>query len=390
MEHVKGSEIRNVGKKIASITDHEVVKLSAGLPDAALFPLDALREVTKSALENRYYESFQYGPTKGEKELLNLIAERMQKNENINVTPEEILITTGCQQGIALSSMAFLDKGDMVLVENPSYLDGLNACIPFECEFLGIDTDDEGMIISEVEKALKEQPNVKLVYVIPNFQNPTGKAWSKERRQQFVELMRQYPEVMIIEDNPYGEIKFSDKETPTLKSMDKFHQVIYLSSFSKILCPGMRVAWMIGQEDMMEKMEVLKEGMDLQSNQLAQIQVIEYMNKYSLDDHVNHLIGAYQKKCETMISTIKAEFPEGVKYTQPEGGMFLWVELPEGFNTSVLIDKALEKGVAYIPGESFYAGDGGKNALRLNFTSVSEEEIVKGITKLADLFKEIL
>lgn len=390
MNRVKGSEIRNVGKKIAAVTDHKIYKLSAGLPDAALFPLKELQEVTKNALENRFIESLQYGPTKGEVELLDILSKRMKENENMDVSPAEILVTTGCQQGIALTSMAFLDKGDVVLVENPSYLDGLNACIPFESEFVGVDTDDEGMILAEVKKALEENPTTKLIYVIPNFQNPTGRAWSKERREDFIAFMREYPEIMIIEDNPYGEIKFSDKETPTLKSMDKYNQVIYLSSFSKILCPGMRVAWMCGEERMIEKMEILKEGMDLQSNQLAQIQVIEYIKNYDINKHVEKLIGAYKKKCETMIRVIKEEFPKGVGYTEPEGGMFLWVELPKEFDTSLLIDRALEKGVAYIPGESFFAGDDGKNALRLNFTSVSEEEIVQGIKALAGLFREIL
>lgn len=390
MNRVKGSEIRNVGKKIAAVKDHKIYKLSAGLPDAALFPLDELREATRGALENRFYESLQYGPTKGEVELLDILSKRMKENENMDIRPQEILVTTGCQQGIALSSMAFLDKGDAVLVENPSYLDGLNACIPFECEFVGIDTDDEGMILSEVENKIGENPNTKLIYVIPNFQNPTGRAWSKKRREDFIKLMRNYPEIMIIEDNPYGEIKFSGKETPTLKSMDKHNQVIYLGSFSKILCPGMRVAWMCGEESMIEKMEILKEGMDLQSNQLAQIQVIEYIRNNDINKHVEKLIGAYKKKCETMIKTIKEEFPEGVAYTEPEGGMFLWVELPKEFDTSELIDRALEKGVAYIPGESFFAGDDGKNAMRLNFTSVSEEEIVEGIKILAELFREIL
>lgn len=390
MDKVRGSEIRSVGKKIAAKKDVEVIRFSAGLPDASLFPLKELTNVTNELFQNRYYEALQYGPTKGEVELLELLAERMREKEQIEVDPESILITTGSQQGIALTSMAFLDKGDVVVIEKPSYLDGLNACIPFECDFIGVDTDDDGMIISDLEKVLSENPKVKIVYVIPNFQNPTGKAWSVERRKQFMELINKYEDIVVIEDNPYGEIIFKDEFLPSLKSLDTQDRVIYLRSFSKVLCPGLRVAWACGREDIIEKMEILKEGMDLQSNQFAQIQVIEYLKKYDLDEHINVLKEEYKSKAEVMVDAMKLFFPEEVKYTIPEGGMFLWVELPEDIDAGKLLDKALDAGVAYIPGASFFTGGGGENAMRLNFTAVCEEQIIKGIKRLAGVFSEVL
>lgn len=390
MKKVRGSEIRNVGKKIASKKDREIIRFSAGLPDASLFPLQELAEVTNKLLKPDQADALQYGATKGEEELLEILAERMRKREHIKTEAENVLITTGCQQGIALSSMAFLDKGDVVLLEKPSYLDGLNACIPFECDFIGIDTDDHGMIINDLQKVLSENKKVKLIYVIPNFQNPTGKAWSLERRKQFMELVNKYDDIMVIEDNPYGEIRFKGEFVPSLKSMDTKEKVVYLSSFSKVLCPGLRVAWACGNAELIEKMEILKEGMDLQSNQLAQMQVLGFLKKYDLDKHIEKLKTEYKKKCDTMIKAMKEYFPKEVKFTIPEGGMFLWVELPERVNTSELLDDALEAGVAYIPGSSFFADASGKNTMRLNFTSVSEEQIAKGIKNLAGVFREAL
>ncbi|MBH6948905.1 PLP-dependent aminotransferase family protein [Clostridioides difficile] len=392
MDRVKASEIRNVQKKIAAKEQSggQVISFAAGLPDPNLFPLEELKDVTAEIMDKKGVFALQYGPTKGEDELLNLLVERMKRKEQIDTKAENIIITTGSQQGIALSAQIFLDEGDIVVAENPSYLGGINACRPYKCDFIGVDTDDDGIVVEDLEKVLAENPKVKLIYAIPNFQNPTGKAWSLERRKKFMEVVNKYDNVMVIEDNPYGELRFKGEFTPTLKALDNKDKVLYLGSFSKVLCPGMRVAWACGPKDVIDKMELLKQGVDLQSNQFSQIQVIEYLKKYNLEEHIEKIKKEYKKRCELMLNVMKEYFPEEVKYTKPEGGMFIWVELPDSVDVNVLLDDAVEAGVAYVPGESFYANDGAKNTMRLNFTTMSEEQIVKGIKILASVFSSVL
>ncbi|MEG0372240.1 MAG: PLP-dependent aminotransferase family protein, partial [Clostridium sp.] len=284
MSMVKASAIRASQKKIAAkvASGGTVISFAAGLPDPKLFPLEEIKKVTEKVLKERGEFALAYGPTKGENELLELITKRMKEEENIDTKPENIIITTGSQQGIALSAMILLDKGDIVVTENPSYLGAINAFRPYECKFLGVDTDEEGMVTDDLDKLLAENPKVKVIYVIPTFQNPTGKTWSLQRRKDFMEVVNKYDDVIVIEDNPYGEIRFTEEPLPTLKSLDTKDKVLYLGSFSKVLCPGLRVAWMCGEKDIIDKSELLKQGIDLQSNQFSQVQVIEFLKQYDL------------------------------------------------------------------------------------------------------------
>lgn len=386
MDRLKASAIRDVQKRIASKSG--VVSFAAGLPDPDLFPLENLRKSTDEMIENKGAAAFQYGLTKGYGPLLEILAKRMSEKEKVNVSSENIAVTTGSQQGLALAGMMFLDEGDLVLAENPSYLGAINAWRPYGCDFLGVATDDEGMVVEELDKILSENENVKLIYVIPNFQNPTGKAWSLERRKQFMEVVNKY-DIVVIEDNPYGEIRFKGEFVPSLKSMDTKGNIMYLGSFSKILCPGLRLAWICASEKIAKQAEKIKEGLDLQCNQFAQLQVCEYMQKNDIEAHINIIQNAYKKKCDLMIGHIKNDFPDSVKYIEPEGGMFIWLELPENINADELLDEAINRGVAYIPGEFFYANEGNKNTIRLNFTTVSEEEIHKGMAIFAELLNEV-
>ncbi|MEA5048658.1 MAG: PLP-dependent aminotransferase family protein [Eubacteriales bacterium] len=387
MKRVKGSEIRSVGKKIASRNSADLIKLSAGIPDEALFPAEALQAATLPLFEEPLLPSLQYGLTKGDTRLIHLIAERMRQAERMEIPEKNILITTGCQQGISLSSVALLDKGDAVLVEKPTYMDGLNASIPYECRFIGIETDDSGMVAASLEDALRTVPRVKMIYVIPNFQNPTGKAWPMKRRQEFMEVVRKFPDVMVVEDNPYGELRFRGEFIPSLKSLDTLGQVIYLGSFSKILSPGLRVAWVVAHDDLIEKLEILKEGFDLQSNQFAQSQVVNYLMQNDLTAHVEELRMAYREKCDTMLREIKRTFPPEAKVIEPDGGMFIWISLPDYINTSDMLEEALDAGVSYIPGISFFADGRGTNGMRLNFTSNSCERITIGVDRLAKVIQ---
>lgn len=392
MNMVKASAIRASQKKIAAKVESggSVISFAAGLPDPNLFPLKEITEVTEKVLKERGAFALAYGPTKGENELLELLTKRMKEEENIDTKPENIIITTGSQQGIAVSAMILLDKGDIVVTENPSYLGAINAFRPYECDFLGVDTDEEGIVTEDLDKLLSENPKVKIIYVIPTFQNPTGKTWSLQRRKDFMEVVNKYEDVIVIEDNPYGEIRFTEEPLPTLKSLDTKDKVLYLGSFSKVLCPGLRVAWMCGDKDLIDKAELLKQGIDLQSNQFSQIQVIEFLKKYDLNKHVEKIRKEYKKRCFLMLDTMKAYLPKEVKYTEPDGGMFIWVELPEEINVDDLLDKAIDSGVAYVSGESFFANNGPKNTMRLNYTTMSEEQIVEGIKILSNVLKQEL
>lgn len=383
MDRAKPSAIRSVQKRIASKPG--VISFAAGLPDPALFPMEDLKKATMEMMERRGEQALQYGLSKGNPELLKLLVERMQKKEGVDTSVENIVITTGSQQGLAITAMLFLDEGDIVVAENPSYLGGINACRPYGCSFLGVDTDEDGIVIEDLERVLSENPKVKMLYVIPNFQNPTGRAWTLERRKHFMEVINRY-DVVVVEDNPYGEIRFKGEHIPCLKSMDTLGKVIYLGSCSKILCPGLRVAWVCASAEYAQMYERMKESLDLQCNEFAQLQVVEYMRNYDVEAHILKIQAAYQKKCDLMLSKMEETFPSTVKFTRPEGGMFIWVELPEGLDADAILDEAIDIGVAYIPGEFFYANEGAKNTIRLNFTTVSEEQIEKGIALLAEVF----
>ena len=395
MKYVKGSVIRDVASEIASRKNPNLIKLSPGLPDEALFPKEALENASSKIYSNNVLcrEALQYGITRGDEELLEILAQRLRKNENMDITEANIHILTGCQQGIALSAVALLNEGETVLIEKPSYLDGLNGMAPYKPNIVGVENDDEGICIKKLEEYLELYPNTKIIYVIPTFQNPTGKAWTLNRRKEFMEFISQpkYDGIYVLEDNPYGEIRFKGEFVPSLKSLDKNGKVIYIGSFSKTLSPGLRVAYMVHDDvTFIERIEEIKEGADLQSNQFAQVQVRELLKDFDFDEHLNRVKAVYKEKCDVMIQAMSKEFPEGFNYTMPEGGIFLWVTCPEHVNTSELLSDALDADVSFIPGSSFHADGSGKNTMRLNFSANSKENIVEGIRRLAGVFKKIM
>lgn len=387
MNKVKASGIRSVQKKISGKKD--VISFAAGLPDSRLFPLEELRETTDRILKENGEAALQYGMTKGYQPLIQMLAERMKEREGVVCGPENIIITTGSQQGLGMSAMALVNEGDIVLAENPTYLGAINACRPYGCSFMGVDTDDEGMDIEDLKKKLKENPQISLIYVIPNFQNPTGKSWSLERRKAFIEAISDY-DLVVVEDNPYGDLRFSGDNLPSLKALDTQDKVIYLGSFSKILCPGLRVAWVCAKADIVEKLELLKQGIDLQSNELAQIQVYTYMKNYDMEEHIRKIREIYRQRCSFMLSQMEAELKEMLNFTRPDGGMFIWGELKSGADATTLLDEAVREGIAYIPGEYFYANeeDARKNTMRLNFTLLDESQILEGIKRMKNVLRK--
>lgn len=385
MSRIKPSGIRAVQKRIAGKSD--MISFAAGLPDPALYPLEDLRKAADTMLEKEGATAFAYGLTKGYGPLLDYLTDRMNNREHVECTKENICILSGSQQGLGLAAMTFLDEGDVVITENPSYLGAINAFRPYGAEFVGVDTDDDGIVIEDLERALEENPKTKLIYVIPNFQNPTGKAWTLERRECFMEVVSKY-DVAVVEDNPYGDLRFKGEPLPHLRALDKKGQVIYLGSFSKILSPGMRVAWTCASKEVATAFESLKETNDLQSPELTQMLTYYYLKMFDLEKHIEEIQVVYKERCELMVEMIQKYFPAEIKYTDPEGGMFLWLELPEDLDSDAILDDALAAGIAYIPGESFFSFDGVKNTIRMNFTMVKDDQIRDGIRILGDVFRK--
>ncbi len=384
LDVMKPSAIREAGKLIAA--KENCISFAAGLPSPDFIPAERMREVTDDILKNQGIVALQYGPTKGYDPLLHKIQGLMAKKD-ITCTTDNIQITTGSQQAISFSAMMFLDKGDTIITENPSYLGALASFGPFECNVKGIDVDENGMKMDMLEALLKSDDKVKVIYVVPNFSNPTGRTWSLERRKQLLALAKKY-DLPIIEDNPYGEIRFEGEEVPTIKSMDVDERVVYLGSFSKILCAGIRVGWICAEKDLIQKYEMIKQGADLQSNQLSQMQVNEYLSRFDLDEQIDSIKQGYREKRDLMCNMIDAHFPKSVKRTHPEGGMFVWLDLPEGADAKDLLVKSLEKNVGFVPGGPFYPQGGHENTIRLNFSLMSLKNIEEGIKILGEVFND--
>jgi 2-aminoadipate transaminase len=381
---MKPSAIREAGKLIAA--KENCISFAAGLPSPDFLPIEEVKEVTEYILNEMGHIALQYGPTKGYAPLLTKI-QKMMMDKNITCSTDNIQITTGSQQAISFSAMLFVDKGDTIITENPSYLGALASFGPYECNVKGIDVDNDGMKMDLLEETLKSDKRIKMIYVVPNFSNPTGRTWSLERRKALLELATKY-DVPIIEDNPYGEIRFEGEEIPTIKSMDSENRVIYLGSFSKVFCAGLRVGWICADKELISKYEIIKQGADLQSNQLAQMQIDEYLNKYDLNEQILKIVDSYREKRDLMCRLIDECFPKTIKRTHPEGGMFVWIELPEGADAKELLIKSLEKNVGFVPGGPFYPEDGHDNTVRLNYSNMSLEQIEKGMLLLGELFTD--
>ncbi len=386
MEALKPSDIREAMKMIAA--NPGTISFAGGLPDPKLFPAEAMREATNKTLKENSDIALQYGLTLGRVSLREKIVGLMAR-EGVKSTVDNIAITTGSQQAISLSTMLFLNPGDVTITENPSYLGALSAFKPYETGYIGVDGDDEGMLMDKLEETIKNNPNVKMIYVIPNFQNPTGKTWSLERRKKLIEIANKY-DLPIIEDNAYGEVRFEGERIPSIQSLDTEGRVLHLGSFSKILSPGLRVGWICTDKNVISKFELVKYGCDLQSAELAQMQVDEYLANNDIDEHLSKIIKVYGERRDLMINAIKENFPPEAKYVYPEGGMFVWVDLPDHINTRELLKLALKKKVAFVPGGSFYPQGDCESSLRLNFSTMENEKIVEGIKILGSLLKEVI
>lgn len=384
MNHLKASEIREI-LKLAERP--EVISFAGGLPAPELFPVREIIEASRLVLENDGARALQYTTTEGFAPLRARVANRMNARLGTDLAADQILITHGSQQALDLAGKVFLDEGDVVLCESPTYLAAISAFRAYGCEFLEVPTDDEGMIIEKLDELLSSCPRARLIYVIPDFQNPTGRTWSLSRRRSLAEVSARHG-IAVIEDNPYGELRFEGDFLPSVKHFDQAGNVLITGTFSKIFCPGYRIGWVAGDASLIRKFVLVKQGTDLQCNTLAQMEIEKYMELNDIDAHIRIIRATYKRRRDIALETMDALFPKCVTYTRPSGGLFMWVTLPEHISARDLLVKCLEKNVAFVPGGSFFPAGGHENTFRLNFSNTSEERLREGMERLAEVLRE--
>ncbi|WP_297507788.1 PLP-dependent aminotransferase family protein [Thermococcus sp.] len=384
---MKASEIRELLKLVET---SDVISLAGGLPAPETFPVEIIKKIAEDVLTNHADKALQYGTTKGFTPLRLALARWMERRYGIPMSKVEIMMVAGSQQALDLIGRVFINPGDVVIVEAPTYLAALQAFKYYDPEFVSIPMDHDGMRIDMLEEKLEELKRsgkrVKLVYTVSTFQNPMGVTMSLERRKRLIELAREY-DFIIVEDNPYSELRYSGEPVPPIKHFDDEGRVIYLGTFSKILAPGLRLGWVSAHPHFIRKMEIAKQSVDLCTNTLGQAIAWKYVEEGHLDRHIPEIIEFYRPRRDAMLEALEEFMPESVEWTRPDGGMFVWVTLPEGIDSKLMLEKAVSKGVAYVPGEAFFAHREVKNALRLNFTYVPEEKIREGVKRLAEVIE---
>ena len=376
--------------------DPEVISFAGGLPAPDVFPVEEFSAACGQVLKEWGALALQYGSTEGYLPLREMIA-RHTGRYGISVTEENILITSGSQQALDLIGKVFINPGDRILVEEPTYLGALQAWNAYGAEYVTVRMDENGMVTDELENALRS--GVKFIYVLPNFQNPTGVTLSAERRQKLLEIADQYG-VPIIEDDPYGQLRYEGENLPSIVSMDNEYRrngnneyrgnVIYLSTFSKTLAPGLRLAWVIAPAQVIRKLVQAKQGADLHTSTFNQIVAYEVARGGFIDRHIWLIRRVYGERRNIMLDAMEELFPPGVQWTKPKGGLFLWGMLPKEMDTTEIFKIAVARKVAFVPGTSFFALGGGKNTMRLNFSYSNPDQIQIGIERLANVLKEMI
>lgn len=394
---MQGSAIREILK----ITQQpDIISFAGGLPAPELFPVERMVEANKRVLEQQGSMALQYSPTEGYNPLREMIVEQLRR-DGVACSIDNVLITSGSQQALDLIGKVLLDPGDHVIVEDPTYLGALQALNAYEAQYATVATDDEGML----PEALKEAVNrnqAKFIYALPTFQNPSGVTLSRERRQEIIRLVDECDLPPIVEDDPYGELRYEGERELSLFAVDAQinakegkvaplrGNVLYLSTFSKTLCPGLRVAWMVGPKDVIARIVQAKQGADLHTSTFTQMVAYETARDGFLEEHVATLRGVYRDRRDLMLAMMDELFPTGVTWTHPKGGLFLWVKLPEGMDAGELLKKAVAQKVAFVPGSPFFSHGGGENTLRMNFSNARPEQIEEGMKRLAAVIREAM
>jgi len=367
----------------------EVISFAGGLPAAEYFPVERFNEACQRVLADQAYLALQYGLTEGYFPLRELIAERL-RSEAIPLTAENVLITSGSQQALSLLGALLINPGDKVLIEEPTYLGALQAFSMYQAQYVSVEGDDHGIRAEEVPAALRCGP--KFMYILPNFQNPAGVTISAERREMLVRLAAETG-VPIVEDDPYGALRFEGKHLDSLSAVDAARRgassvdggnVVYLGTFSKTLAPGLRIAWAAGPREVIAQMAQIKQSVDLHTSTFAQMVIYEVAKDGFIDLHIQTLRTVYRKRRDVMLAALDRYAPPGVEWTQPEGGLFLWVRLPQGLSEKAVFDEAVKRNVAFVPGGAFYTIPNPPPSARLNFSCMPEPQIEEGIRRLCD------
>lgn len=373
----------------AAASRPDIISFAGGMPHPLSFPLPEINEVAREVIEREGRSAFQYGPSEGYWELREFISQWIAQ-DGIKAHPEDILITDGAQQALDLLGKIFVDPGDPLIVEAPSYVGALNAFLSYQADIIGVPMDDDGLqvellprVLSKLE-AKKERP--KFLYAIPNFQNPAGVTLSLERRKKLVEIARDR-DILLVEDDAYGHLCFEGERLPTLKSMNE--EIIHISTFSKIFSPGIRVGWLTAPRPIIEKMCPGKEAVNLCPSPFTQRLLLAYLKTNDIHRHVKKIISLYRERRDAMLSALEEFFPEEARWTRPRGGLFIWATLPSYIDTTELLAEAIsEAKVAFVPGQAFFAGGQGTESMRLNFSYPDKESIHEGIRRLAKVIKK--
>ncbi len=387
MKNMKPSAIREIFKSLGT---PGAISFAAGNPAPESFPVKAIADIAADILANEANTALQYSVTEGYPVLRKLVQDRLKNRFGINVDANTTVITSGGQQAIELSCKVLCNEGDEVICENPSFIGALNAFRSLGAHPIGVELENDGIDIAQLEQTLQQHPKAKLLYVIPTFHNPAGITMSLEKRKAVYALAQQY-DLVILEDNPYGDLRFAGEEIPTIKSMDTDGRVIYCGTFSKILSAGMRVGYVCADDAIVQKMVVAKQVEDVHTNIFFQMICARYMQQYDLDEHIANIRALYRRKCNRMLEALDKYMPKEVRYTRPEGGLFLWCTLPEGMNMPQLVKKAAEANIFVVPGTAFNCDETApSSSFRLNYSMPSEEEIDKGIAILAEQIRSLI
>lgn len=385
MQHTRPSDIREI---LVKTSGGDYISFAGGVPDPELFPVERLSELAQKVLREQPARALQYGPTPGLLPLREKVVTLMAKI-GVATDSDHVQIVTGAQQGIGLSGTIFLDPGDVVIVERPTYSAAINAFDLFRPTYLDVESDDEGPNVEQVTQILHGEQPVKLAYVIPNFQNPSGRLWSAARREAFLDAFSG-TETFIVEDDPYGQLAFRGQPPQPLKAIDRSGHVIYLGSFSKVLCPGLRVGWIVASAEIMMQYNLAKQNHDLHTSAFDQELINAYLEEEDLSAQIKRLRDSYALRCQIMLAALEREFPEGTIFTRPEGGLFTWVELPEDVNARDVLELAMQEKVSFIPGNGFFATRPRSNTMRLNFSAMGPEKIEQGIVILGGIVQDLL
>lgn len=385
MSRVRPSAIRELLQLGA---DPEIVSFGGGYPDPALFPIGELQQVYSQLLVAEHATALQYTASNGLLRLRAQVADRLTR-DGISCTAEDVLIIQGAQQGLDLAAKLVVNAGDVIVTENPTFLGALIAFAPTEPQYAPVRTDADGMDAEHLEEVLAGHPDARMIYTVPDFQNPTGCTMSSDRRQRLIELANSYG-VLVVEDTPYRALRYEGTSLPTLRSLDTEGRVLHLGSFSKILAPGLRLGWAVASPEILERLALLKLAADTQNSTLNMAATSDYLSCYDIDAHIARAVPVYRHKRDLMLATMSEELPDDVRFTEADGGLFVWLTFPPDFDaTAFMADTLLPQSkVAYVPGATFFPVKQEPNHARLSFSGVPDDRIVRGVTELGRLLRQ--